>query len=54
MTLVRSITLLANTRANDYIGVNLYVDGSPAKNLPENSRATELCRLCGHKQQQVR
>lgn len=52
--LVQTITLLANTRANDYIGVNMYVDGTASKaSLPENCRASELCRLCGHSQAQV-
>eukprot|EP00892_Ulva_mutabilis_P003951 jgi/Ulvmu1/1928/UM012_0088.1 len=52
--IVSSTALLRNTRANDYIGVNMYTDGSAAKlNLPENPRAQQLCRLCGQDQAKV-
>lgn len=49
MQLVESIPLLVNSKANDYIGINLYVDDTGSiKNLPINVRASAICRTCGH------
>jgi len=49
MQLVESVPLLVNNKANDYIGVNLYVDDTGSiKGLPINVRASAVCRTCGH------
>ena len=48
MQLVENICLLSNSKANGFVGVNMYVDDSGAiKQLPVNVRATEICQCCG-------
>jgi hypothetical protein len=49
MQLVESVPLLTNSKANDFVGVNLYVDDiGSIKQLPVNVRASDICRCCGH------
>lgn len=46
--LVESVPLLGNSKANNFVGVNMYVDDTGAlKQLPVNMRASEICRCCG-------
>lgn len=52
MQLVETVPLLSNSKQNQFVGVNLYVDDTGAiKNLPVNVRATDICQCCGHQTQ---
>ena len=49
MQLVESVPLVSNSKANGFVGVNMYVDDTGAiKQLPINVRASDICRCCGH------
>lgn len=49
MQLVESVPLLTNSKANGFVGVNLYCDDTGSiKQLPINVRATDMARCCGH------
>ena len=49
MQLVESVPLLTNSKANGFVGVNLYCDDTgQIKQLPVNVRATDMARCCGH------
>ena len=52
MQLVESIPLLPNSKANKFVGVNMYVDDTGSiKQLPVNVRASDICSCCGHRVQ---
>jgi hypothetical protein len=52
MQLVESVPLLTNSKANRFIGVNMYCDDSGTfKGLQVNVRATDIARCCGHSSQ---
>ena len=52
MQLVETVPLLNNSKHNQFVGVNLYVDDTGAiKNLPVNVRATDICKCCAHRTQ---
>ena len=45
---MESVPLLANSKENNFVGVNLYVDDTGSiKQLPINPRASDICRCCG-------
>jgi hypothetical protein len=49
MQLIESVPLLTNSKANGFVGVNLYCDDSGTfKGLPLNVRATDFAHCCGH------
>ena len=46
---MESVPLLTNSKANGFVGVNLYIDDTGSiKNLPINMRASDICSCCGH------